>query len=72
MSQEQKHILNMLSEGKITVDEASRLLEALGDETSQMSSRSICPTGTAARVRSPTSKLIDASSPAAWARPRAA
>ena len=31
MSEERMAILRMLSEGKISVDEASRLLEAVGD-----------------------------------------
>ena len=33
MSENQKRILQMLAEGKITVDEASRLLSALGDDS---------------------------------------
>ena len=31
MSEERKKILNMLAEGKISVDEAERLLEAIGE-----------------------------------------
>ena len=34
MSEERKRVLQMLAEGKITADEAERLLNALGDATS--------------------------------------
>ena len=35
MSEERMKVLNMLAEGKITAEEAARLLEALGDKKAE-------------------------------------
>lgn len=51
MSGNRRKILEMLSEGKITTDDAERLLTALGDEAEQVSPAAFQSGGLVSRVR---------------------
>ena len=53
MSEESTQVLKMLAEGKLTVEQANQLLEALGDEPAVTTEKRTRPTGRADRMEAP-------------------